>query len=252
MTFSPTYFLDSLLLRIRSFQLGTFTAGLILVVVSTDLTAQEEKKVGTITSSEFSVGVGFSPSQDGQHCNWNTLETESANAPLGGDFQVAVDLTGNGISKTGPKFKGRVLSTPIGGEYSGSIRGFSAAIKATYQGEKPKDAAEEPNYRIRIRVSQISVYAAASFPDESATAYFEETTPDHSQTQEPVEISANPEGINALDAYQKLEWEPVSTENAVKGATAERSFVLRNGEKSDVALDGFEVVGEVVLEYDKQ
>lgn len=227
-------------------------AGLLAFVFPPNLIAQEPRGVGVITSPEFSVGVGFSPSPEGKEYHWSTRETEEANTLLEGDFQIEIDLDGGGISKTGPKFEGRILSSPRGGEYSGSTEGFSAWITAKYRGEKPKDAANDPNYRIRIKISQLSIYAAASFPEDIATLQFEETTANHSQVQDAVEIAPHPEGLNALGAYQKVEWAPATAAKAEKGITGKRSFILKKGDKNDLAVDGFEVIGEVVLEYDKQ
>lgn len=207
---------------------------------------------GVITSSEFSIGYGYTG--HAIHDRWGTTETESVNVQAAPEssFILETSVEGGGLSPLGPDFKRRALGALAQGEYTGVASNFLANLRAIYAGPKPSDAADEPNYRTSLAIRKINIYAAPIKANTSQALAFRETTPQNEQVQKPAVLPNSGDFRNASN-WKKIEWTPGGFFSP--GTSQRRTFSLSEGPMNDIknliyVVDGFEIVGQIVVEYD--
>jgi hypothetical protein len=202
----------------------------------------------TITSDNFSIAQGYVNS--GGSYQFDTSETSSVNVSPGINFNLNVSVIGAALSPTGFTFINGVLGSSVAdyaSSYSSSV--FSVALNASYVGPTPLDAAVNPDYKLQLNITSISIYAASfSAQGVSSTLGWTETTVGNAQAQTQQSIVTNP-GPNWLtrDNYVNLIWTPngFQTEGDAQG----RTFGLAQSIPDNFALDGFLVTGNIVLTY---
>ena len=199
---------------------------------------------GTRTSGLFSFGFGATePSPN----TWTTNETFLVDsATTLGDFALTPTVAGPMNSGTGPTFLDRILGNGNGSTRGGYGVGFSVQLDGTYTGLTPADAAANPNYQLTINVKQISIHGAL-FGDTTDTLGFNETTPDHAQSQTPQVLEFNGP-VDVAAAYAKVKWNP--SDHSTGGTSQTRTFDLSSTNLGNVNLDGLEVFATVTLTYD--
>jgi len=210
---------------------------------------------GQIVSENFSIAFGVAPNGGSL---WNTQENEAANTPPGENFELDVKVDGEAMSQTGPTFKERKLGGVDGGSMSGTVEKFLATIVGKYTGPAPADAANPPNYRIQVNISEISLYASA-IGDEAGsiptfTLNFNEVTFDHEQSQEAQSIEIKPGRFTNAANYDQIVWQPKNYASPAGDIDQEqgRLFDLTESERNALAIDAFEVSGNIVLTYDSK
>lgn len=204
---------------------------------------------GTIRSADFSVGLGFTGPTPG---SWNTTETAGQNTPTTqGDFSFVPTLGGPGFSSMGPIFANRVLASGSGdwsGWNWGASGGSGPSIVGTYTGPLPSDAAAVPNYQLTLEITSISIWASSVYVGPFSV-WWSETTAGHAGTSPTVSSGGGTASshINWASSYAQLQWDPADF--SVAGLTSTRDFTIPVT-TGNVAIDGFEIEGRVILTYD--
>jgi hypothetical protein len=198
-------------------------------------------QAGVISSSEFSLGYGYTGSK-----TWNTSETSGANtATTIGDFTFLPTLVSGHMSSWGPRFPNRVLTTNQNSSgYCSRSDGFGVSIAGSWAGDDPPDAAADPDYHIQLNITGISIYAAGRVWGATEIA-FQETTTGHEATSGYTAIPDVDSGYKG-DGYGQLAWDPADY------ATADKSFARVFDLVTDAAfcaVDGFEVFGTIDITY---
>jgi len=208
---------------------------------------------GQIVSDDFSVALG---ANSVTHPVWSVEGNESDSVSPGPSFALSVDLEGEALSPSGPTFLNKRLENISGTGVVARAGKFVANISGKYTGPVPSDAANPPNFRIQVNVTSISVYAAV-LGDESASTYmlnFNEVTAGQEQSQEGQSVELRSESFSNLSNYIHLVWAPKSWSSTVGEIDQEqgRIFDLTESEPNSIAIDGFEVIGNIVLLYDSK
>lgn len=209
-----------------------------------------------VTSSDFSIGYGFSES-----AIWSTSETADANTDITGPFSLTISPHAFNYVGSGITFPNRVPTNGGPGLLSAAANNggpggaFVISVSANYNGLAPADAAAVPNYRIEIEITSISIYAGANASLISLA--FTETTDGHNQSQA--------DGIALIDSgndfsipqgnvssYRKLTWNPDTYSVGIDAANDDFSRIFSTNAPSShvVFLDGFEIEGRVHFHYD--
>ncbi|MBU4272266.1 MAG: PEP-CTERM sorting domain-containing protein [Planctomycetes bacterium] len=214
--------------------------------------AQATIITNTITSADFSFGYGATVNEAPPVNTWTTTENAGNNTPTTqGSFSFVPTVYGNRGSGEGPIFTDRVLGMGerwmVCGYFVGGGGYFDdVSIVGSWAGAPPPDVAAIPNYRLRLEITGISIYAFQWAPLE--TLNFRETTVGH-EGNSPTIIPPTGSGWLYLATpanYGKLVWDPADFD--VAGTSSTRTFGLVS--VNDKALDGFEVFGRVHLTYD--
>lgn len=223
-------------------------------VVSVVAVLARSSFAGEIVSDDFSIAVGANLTEGGKL--WSIQENEGANIHPGDKFSLDVQVEGVAMSQTGPTFKERTLGEVTGGGMSGTVEKFLATITGKYTGAAPADAANPPNYRIQVNITNISIYASP-IGDEAGsipvfTLKFNEVTFDHEQSQEEQPLEIKPGRFTKALNYEQISWTPKSYPSPAGDLDQEqgRLFDLTESERNAIAIDGFEVSGNIVLTYD--
>ncbi len=203
--------------------------------------------------STFSKGYGWKGN------SWNTSETASANTDPTANFQLSIGFGSPGsvtFSNTGPTFANRVLGhvSASGTDYQCSYpAGFVATVSGGYVGTIPADAAGNPNYKIRIIVDSISMYSAPSTPSATQTLALSETTSGHTQAQTPQYVTTTGNFLTVTN-WAKFAWNPSDylSPIGILRQTQSRAFTLTESAITALAIDGFEVSGQIELSYDAE
>jgi len=207
----------------------------------------------TITSGNFSLGYGYANDK------WSTDETSSISSPnpnvyLSGNFTLGdVTFTGIKASNGGVGFADRILGHNGTNNQSGYIgvigvnELFSATITGSYTGPTPADAAANPNYQVEVNITAIKIYAA-QFGASSDTVNWTETTAGNVQSQSPQAVGTA--GVSDPANYVHIGWNPAEFLSPVGSTSQTRSFGLGSNNPENIALDGFEIFGNMVLHYD--
>lgn len=205
----------------------------------------------TITSS-FSKGFGWNGN------SWNTSETTSANVAPSASFQMNFGFGNPGsgtLSNAGPTFSDRILgSVAAGSSYQSSYPpGFVATVTGGYIGTIPADATGNPNYKVKIIIDSISVYSAPTTPSPTQTIALTETTSGHTQAQTPMNLTTTG-NFTALTSWKKISWNPSDylSPAGILRQTQSRSFTITESAITSLAIDGFEVNGQIELSYDAE
>lgn len=225
-------------------------------VVSMVIVLARSSFAGEIVSDNFSIAFGANSSEG--RTIWTVQENEGANVFPGDKFNLDVQVDGVAMSQTGPTFKERVLGAVSGSAMSGTVEKFLATITGKYKGPAPADAANPPNYRIQVNITSISIYGSA-IGDEAGSIpvfkwHFNEVTFDHEQSQEEQPLEIKPGRFtNALN-YDQLTWTPKNYASPAGDLDQEqgRLFDITESERNAIAIDGFEVSGNIVLTYDSK
>jgi hypothetical protein len=216
-----------------------------------------------LTSSDFTFAFGATAAATAVGSNTWTDTSNTNSPPTQGDFTLLPAPTGQIQSNNGPKFFERnlydgdpesdrvgALSDPF------SAGGFSLPITASYNGPAPVDAAPTPNYRLRIELTRVSIYAAAT-QNANKTLAWDEITPGFAQTSSTIDLTlANTaELLQAASSYTPLIWDPADF-NASIGSpnnSFTRTFDFlpnTSGLNNGKVGDGIQVEGRVHLIYD--
>lgn len=203
-----------------------------------------------ITSSSFSLGFGFSRDSGS---SWNTDETAGVNTPTTiGDFSFTPAPTGPRWSGSGATFVNRVLADGTDGDVSAYIDDapFALPITASYNGAAPTDADGVPNYKLRVEISSISIYAGAHPSSSLHEIAWDETTPGHAATSPALALTPST-NYNEVAAYGHLVWDPddFDVPLASLNDSTVRTFDILGGNGLRYG-DGIEVTGTVSLVYD--
>lgn len=197
-----------------------------------------------IRSNDFSIGMGYTwPGQ------WGFSETENTNVGPGSSFDLAISAGQMGAYTTGGVvFSDRELSDYMANGYLATADS-SFSISASYTGALPPDAAETSDYRITLVITKISVYASPAYANSTDTIQWNETTIGNAGSSSPIAINIDsPETpYNDKTSFQKILWTPGSFES--DGLTQLRSFKTSESAPYKYAIDGFEVEGYILLEY---
>jgi hypothetical protein len=199
-----------------------------------------------LTSGDFSIGLGFTANE----VTWNDIETAGANTPTTiGDFTFTPAVVSSNNSSGGVNFINRVLG---GGpsDRSANGDGFLATVVGTYTGPTPADAAPVPNYRVTLDIDEISLYVAV-YDAAASPFHFQETTaanPGVSPDLTDDFVGGN--NANTPSTYTKAVWNPGDFQEI--GTTSTRTFKFPDAEAAtaNLQIDGFEILGNVILEYD--
>lgn len=203
-----------------------------------------------ISSENFSLGYGFS--HDGESSWWNTLETAGVNTPTTqGDFSFTPSVSGASYSSIGVDFPDRVLANRASSAtgHTGTSASFGVSIAATWSGALPGDAELDPNYQIRLVITQISIYGAGITSQTTTDLAFVETTVGNTGTSPAIDVNllqnSPPTEFNTASNWVQLSWNP--DDFWTDGTTSTRTFAMTATENR--GLDGFEVFGYVELSY---
>lgn len=204
----------------------------------------------SVASADFSVGYGFT-NHTGRDA-WDTSETAAMNKNPGKDFRLDIKVEGGGFSKFGPSFKDRILQAPTPTGMSGNVARFKVVVTGVYTGPTPSDAATEPNYRLRLDIRKISIHAAAFDESSGCTLNFTEQSEGFEQSQDPQSLDAKASGFRILNNYHDIAWEPKAPEVNAEGNAQTRVFALSESVVGGAVLDGLEISGNIILEYDRK
>jgi len=216
----------------------------------------------TITSSNFTFAFGVTV-QTTTGNSW-TQDSNTNSPPTQGNFTFSPAPLGQFQSRNGPKFFERVLYQGDPGDvdtvgalsdpWGASGGGFSLPISASYNGPAPVDAAPTPNYRLRIELTNVSIWGATTQAVNNTLAW-DEITPGHAQTSGSINLTlANNETLlDAPSSYTQLVWDPSDYDETIGGLnstfTRTMDFLVGTGNDGKIG-DGIQVDGRVVLVYD--
>jgi len=219
------------------------------------LCSAAQAATATLTSSNFSVGFGFTNASADPPVpfGWNTSETAGQNTPTTqGDFTFVPTVTSANNSSGGCTFIDRVLESAASNGRSAIGDGFAATVTGTYTGPEPADVLVpgSPNYQLSVNISAISIYNCA-FNATGSNMGFSETTAGHTATQDPlITDPVPPNDANTAANYTQVIWDPADFSEP--GTSSTRSFALAGpGVNAGVyQIDGYEIFGTVTLTYD--
>ncbi len=232
-----------------------FTLLRVVSVLGCSLSASFLAVAGEIKSDEFSIAVGANVKET---VVWTLQETEASNVGPGDKFSLDVHLDGGAMSATGPTFKEKVLGGVSGGSVSGIVSNFLATVTGKYTGPAPKDAANPPNYRVQVNVTAISIYAAAIGDEAGSIPVFDlnfnEVTYGHETSQDVQPVEVRPRRFTDATNYVQISWAPKSypTDPGALDQEQGRIFDLTESQKDAIAIDGFEITGNIVVTYDSK
>jgi hypothetical protein len=203
----------------------------------------------TLTSARFSIGFGFDGPSPGQ---WTTEEiAPGLNTPTTmGDFSFVPTLTSQGFSSEGPTFVNR---QPVNGfdwcainwdSPGADSRDTPPQIVGTYNGTLPPGAT---NVQLTLDVDNIRVYASGSYAGP-LDVWWSETTPGH-ESDSGVTMTGEAGGHGFAWTYLQNQF-TTAAPLTVPGVTATRTFTVKTSDEGTLALEGFEVYGTVILNYD--
>ena len=217
----------------------------------------------TNTSSSFSLGYGEIGNLGFWHA-WRTDESSGVNTPSGapqaggslngtwsfGNFAFSNIVGSVSFSGAGPQFPNRVL-TDGPNKVSGETFSWTNTIAVTWTDGTPGVVPEIPtNARVRINITQLSIYAVAcceGFTAANTNLMFSEITLGHETNSPPLTLNAvGFTEINTAANYKQLVWDV--PDYTVSGTSLTRTFVLTGD--NDFAVDGFEILGNAQFIYD--
>jgi hypothetical protein len=232
------------------------------VAMATIAVTQSSSEAAVVTSADFTFAFGVTV-QTTTGNSWT--DVSNTNSPVTqGDFTFSPAPIGQFQSRNGPKFFERTLYNGDAGDvdtvgalsdpWGASGGGFSLPISASYNGPAPADAAPIPNYRIRIELTQVSIYGATTQVGNNTLAW-DEITPGHAQTSPSISLTfADTETLlDAPSTYTQLLWDPADYDEALGtlNGTFTRTMDFLPGTGNDGKIgDGIEVNGRVHLIYD--
>ena len=203
----------------------------------------------TLTSDNFSFGYGFTNTDP---ATWNTNETASVNtSTTQGDFSFSPAVSGGNFGSIGVEFPDRVLANGVDPvlRYSASSGTFGVSLTASWSGDPPGDAEPDPNYELRLVITQISIYAAGIASQSTTDIAFSETTAGNMATSPSIDVNlletAPATEFQTASNWKQLSWDP--NDFWLDGTTSTRTFELIASENR--GADGFEVFGYVELAY---
>lgn len=222
------------------------TGTMVLALLAMTAAAQ----AATITSDTFSIAFGKTDAA----AEWTTTENAATNTATAiGDFTFSPSPTSDIFSGTGPVFVGRTLSDGGATGYSGWSDGFVLNIAGSYAGA-PVDAAANPNYKISVEITNVSIYGAAYPGYGTGTLQFSETTTGHTANSSAVDLqvvydpggsASSIYGLGYASFYNLLAWNP--DDYSVDGTSFTRTIALS---PSYASIDGLIVEGKVSVSYD--
>ncbi len=213
----------------------------------------------TLSSAAFSLAYGWSPTDPSGNTDirsWNTNETATTNTPTTqGDFMFAPAPMGPNFSATGVSFVNRVLMDR--GGYSARVGPtFELPVTGSFTGSAPADAAEVPNYRLRLEISKLSVWAGQHPSSETdPSLLWQETTSEHTAESPPLTLQVS-DDFNEVRYYDQLLWNPDDYEVPLTNLNDSFTRVFDLPATADPLLvdlrylEGLEIEGVVRLVYD--
>ena len=214
----------------------------------------------TNTSSSFSLGYGRQVTFG--NTPWTTTESSSVNTPPGGgqaggsvngvftlgNFKFSNIVNSITFSGAGPQFPNRVL-TDGPNQNSGDSITWTNTISVAWTDGTPGVTPEIPtNARVRINITQLSIYAVAccGVTGANTNLMFSEITLGHETNSPPLKLNAvDFGGLNTASNYKQLVWDV--PDYTVSGTNLTRTFVLTGD--ADFAVDGFEILGNAQFFY---
>lgn len=232
----------------RATGMGRGIIGLALVSAAVGfLPSLAAATIVTITSSNFSIGLGYTSAQ-----TWNNSETSAANTPtVQGDFTFTPVVTATNLTTHGPFFPNRVLTTgnqtSSQSAYTNTTNKLNATITAQWNGVL------SPYYvpgtlAIQTNITGINVYAVNYV--SAGTFRFDETTVGHTSSSSPTVLLISPDipTLNNPAVYTKVLWDP--NDFSVAGSSQVRTFSNTYAGIQLAALDGFAILGNVTVTYE--
>jgi hypothetical protein len=128
--------------------------------------------------------------------------------------------------------------------------GFVLPITASYNGPGPSDASANPNYRLRLEITHISIWGGAYPSSSLQTLAWSETTAGHSATSPSIALAADT-NYQLASNYRQLVWDPTDFDQPIAGVNYAytRTFDILGGNGLRFG-DGIIVKGLVSLVYD--
>lgn len=220
-------------------------------------------QAATITSADFTFRFGSTIKASAN--TWTQTENPSNSLPNVGNFTFSPAPNGRAQSGVGPKFPNGVLTDGLPGPNDGDIVGslsnpfgdpwaFTVPVSGSYNGAAPGDAAGTPNYRLKLEITNISIYAARG-PNNPSIAW-EEQTSGHESTSSSVTINEVNSATRHIAAnYTLVAWDPADYEIALGSLgdpfTRTFGFDFPSGTVDTTHIgDGITVQGRVSLVYD--
>ena len=234
--------------------------GGLLVLLATTATATT---LITITNTSPSFSLGYGRQITFGNTPWTTSESTGVNTPPGspqagasvdgnwtfGNFKFSNIVNSTIFSGAGPQFPNRVLSDGPNAVSGESIT-WTNTISVTWTDGTPGVVPEIPtNARVRLNITQLSVYAVAccGLTGANTNLMFSEITLGHETNSPSLTLNAvDFGGLNTASNYKQLVWDPVDF--TVSGTNLTRTFVLTGD--ADFAVDGFEIIGNAQFIYD--
>lgn len=228
---------------------STISAIAVMALLAMTTTAVQAE---TIVTDSFNLAYGCV----GDYV-WDTSEiTDGSNDSVSGDFQLNLTFSGIHMSPGGPAFANRTLTD---GEWGDSCAAkFAVDIEAIYTGDVPEDAS------IKLVIDSISIWGQGSAAYASVASenngnqgiLWQETTTDTTVTSDWLTLNNTSTYYGYASPYGQLVWNPDDTGLEVtESMTTTRSFnVYANTTYAgawvgNAALDGFEVSGQIEVEY---
>lgn len=207
-------------------------------------------QAGVISSSEFSLGYGYTGIGGG---TWNTSETgdENTATTIGGFTFLPTLVASDYVSWDGPLFTDRSLT---GGSSSGRCAysndktdptkvGFGVSIAGSWAGDDPADAAPNPDYHIQLNITSLKIWGGGYDIWGAKEFAFRETTVGHGATSTYATLGS---GYKTAAEYLQLTWDP--DDYATEGIAFARGFDIVADAGFGV-VDGFEVFGTIDVTY---
>jgi hypothetical protein len=212
-------------------------------------------RADTVTlTSDFSMAYGAAQDALGGASVWNDSENAGTNSPTAqGDFQFVPVPAGKQFSTAGATFPGRTLKD--GYDYSGQCftdggYTFNVPITASYTGAAP-GATGTPDYKLRLEITNISVYAGVYNATGGTSVAWDEITSGHTGSSSTITLTPHTDWTKAAN-YSLLGWNPDDYDVSVTGKndTFTRTFGIKSIGADDMRyLDGLIVEGRVVMTY---
>jgi len=237
----------------------------LIAVAGMALGLQSPAQAATITSAPFTFGYGsYNFSLANTWTDTENTAITSTNTPnTQGNFKMTPVPTGPVFTGSGPGFPNRDLvdeglfegrnynMSGHTGTSTEAPNGLIVPITASYNGPAPVDAALVPDYKLRIEITQISIYGKAH-PSSSVTTlgWQEVGGVAGSSPNIPLNVNAN---YGDSDDYTQLVWDPADSDVPLGSLNASqlRTFGISNRlTAGDLRyVDGIEVMGRVHLVY---
>jgi hypothetical protein len=220
-------------------------------------------QAGMIASADFTFAYGAT---EGSGNVWSTTENTATNSPTTqGDFTLSPAPYSEVWSGAGPIFTNRTLGQGGSSDRSSYIGGiFTLPITGSYNGAAPADVdTSNPGYTLKLEVTNLSIWSLWDSGDgctAPSNLAWSDVTAGHAATMSPaVDLHAYNGGSLAERArtmdpayYTQVAWDPddYSTSLGGRNDSFVRSFGFLGGGAADYRLiDGLEISGRVVLEY---